>query len=519
MTRRCLTFITVVFLLGQISSRASFSPLHGAAESPALVACEALKSLTLVNASVSIARVVDAGPFTPPTTSPESKPQAIAVPRAFCRVAATLTPSADSEIGLEVWMPVDGWNRKFQAVGNGGFSGAINYAAMGTALGRGYAATSTDTGHAGGGARWALGHPEKVIDFGWRAVHEMTVLSKRIVSGFYGTAPRFSYWTGCSAGGRQGMQEAQRFPDDFDGIVAGAPGLDWTARAAQATRVAKVLEADATARLGASQRQLLHRAVIDACDALDGVTDGLLENPLGCTFDPANLQCKGADTSACLTKPQVDTARLMYSSPVNPASKRAISGLAAGSELGWTDLGWTASARATGLDQFRYIVFGDPSWTVQRFDFEADVVRAESRDRNTINALDPNLRPFIRGGGRLIQYHGWSDPQISPLNSTQYYTRVIDALGGADQVRGAYRLFMAPGMGHCGGGEGPNTFDMLGALERWVEEGAAPDAVMASRVTNGAVIRTRPLCPYPQVAVYKGTGSTDEAASFACGTL
>jgi feruloyl esterase len=499
---------------GHSSSIAS----KGYPKSPAPAACESLKSLTLANASISIARTVGAGPFAPPSTSPESKPQTLTVSKAFCRIGASLTPSSDSEIGIEVWMPVEGWNGNFQAVGNGGFSGAINYAAMAAALARGYAAASTDTGHAGGGARWALGHPEKVIDFGWRSVHETAVVSKRIVSAFYTAGPRFSYWTGCSAGGRQGMQEAQRFPDDFDGIVAGAPGLDWTGRAGQATRVAKVLESDASARLGASQRQVLHRAVLDACDASDGAADGLLEHPPTCAFDPASLHCKGADTSACLTKPQVDTVRLMYSSPVNPASTRAIGGLVPGSELGWTDLGWTASARATGLDHFRYIVFGDPAWTVQRFDFEADIVRAESRDRNTINALDPDLRPFIRSGGKLIQYHGWSDPQISPLNSTQYYKRVIDTLGGAAQVHGAYRLFMAPGMGHCGGGEGPNTFDMLAALERWVEQGVAPDAVIASRATNGSVTRTRPLCPYPQVAAYKGAGNMNEAASFACRT-
>jgi feruloyl esterase len=518
MARRRMTSIAIVLALGQMSSRTSVSPVHGSSESAAPPVCEALTSLTLGNASVSIARIVDAGPFRAPSPSPDSKPQAITVPRAFCRVAATLTPSSDSEIGIEVWMPVDGWNGKFQAVGNGGFSGAINHAAMATALGRGYATASTDTGHAGGGARWALGHPEKVVDFGWRAVHDMTVASKRIVSAFYAAAPRFSYWTGCSAGGRQGMQEAQRFPEDFDGIVAGAPGLDWTSRAAQAIRVQKVLEPDPAARLGIGQRQLLHRAVLEECDAIDGAADGLLEDPLRCAFDPARLQCTSTVSTGCLTKPQVDTARMMYSSPVNPASKRAIGGLVAGSELGWTDLGWTASARATGLDQFRYIVFGDPGWTAQRFDFDADIVRAEARDRNTINALDPDLRPFIRSGGRLIQYHGWSDPQISPLNSVQYYTRVIEALGGADKVHGSYRLFMAPGMGHCGGGEGPNTFDMLAALERWVEEGVAPDAVLASRVTNGAVTRTRPLCPYPQVATYTRTGSIDDAASFACRT-
>jgi feruloyl esterase len=469
--------------------------------------CESLTALTIPNTTITSATVVESG---------ATVTNDVTAPRAFCRVAATLKPSADSDIKVEVWLPASGWNQKLVAVGNGAFSGTINYGAMRTSLGRGYATASTDTGHTGGGAQWALGHPEKLIDFGWRAVHEMTVAAKRIAAAHYETAPRQAYWNGCSAGGRQAMQAAQRFPDDFDGIIAGAPGLDWTGRAAQAVRIAKRLETSEAARLLAPQRQLLHRAVVNACDALDGVKDGVIENPARCTFDPGSLRCEGANRSECLSAEQVDTARQIYSSPVNPKSGRAITGLAHGSELGWTDLGWTASARATGLDQFRYIVFGDPAWTIQRFDFDADIARAEQVDGGMLNALNPDLRPFIASGGKLIQYHGWSDPQISPKNSTQYYSRVVEALGGSDTIPSSYRLFMAPGMGHCSGGNGPNTFDMLSALEEWVERGKAPDRITASHATNGTVDRTRPLCPYPQVAVYKGTGSTDEAANFSC---
>ena len=471
-----------------------------------------LSGLALPNTTITLAQVVEAGNYTPPGAAAEA---AVALP-AFCRVTATLKPTQDSDIKVEAWMPASAWNGKYQAVGNGAFNGAIAYPAMVRALQRGYATSSTDTGHTGGSASFALGHPEKVIDFGWRAVHEMTVTSKRIIASYYNAAPKHSYWNGCSAGGRQAMKEAQRFPDDFDGIIAGSPGLDWTGRAAQAVRVAKTLEKSESARLSPAETQTLHRAVIQACDGLDGVKDGLIEDPARCTFDPAVLQCKGSDGTGCLTTAQVETARLIYSAAVNPKSKRAITGLAPGSELGWTPMGWTASARATGLDQFRFIVFNDPAWDIQKFNFDSDIVRAEETDANTINALDPNLKPFIDGGGKLIQYHGWSDPQISPGNSTQYYTRVLEALGGADRIRNAYRLFMAPGMAHCGGGEGPNAFDMLTALEQWVEFGKAPDQVVASHSTNGVVDRTRPLCPFPQVAVYKGTGSPDEAASFAC---
>jgi tannase/feruloyl esterase len=458
--------------------------------------CTDLSKLALPDVKVTLAEAVPAGNY--------------------CRVAATLTPTSDSDIKIEVWLPATGWNGKFQAVGNGAFSGSIAQPAMRAALARGYATGSTDTGHTGGSASFALGHPEKVIDFGWRAVHEMTMTAKKIVAAYYGAPLKFSYWNGCSAGGRQAMKEAQRFPADFDGIIAGAPGLDWTGRAAQAVRVAKTLEKNESARLTQPQRQRLHAAVVDACDASDGVKDGLIENPARCKFDPGVLLCKGADGSACLTKEQIETVRSIYSSPVNPGSKREITGLAPGSELGWTDLGWTASARATGLDQFRFLVFKDPDWTVQNFVFESDIVRAEETDRDTINALDPNLKPFIDRGGKLIQYHGWSDPQISPGNSTQYYARVLEALGGATRVNGSYRLFMAPGMAHCGGGEGPNTFDMVTALEDWVERGKAPDRIIASHATSGTVDRTRPLCPYPQTAAYKGSGSTDEAANFVC---
>jgi feruloyl esterase len=482
-------------------------PVHAAAS------CESLATVALPAAKVTLAETVGAGAFKAPDGA--TPPAAKGLPQ-FCRVAATLTPSSDSDIKIEVWMPTANWNGKFQAVGNGAFNGTINYAAMSAALARGYAASSTDTGHVGPGASFAQGHPEKVIDFGWRAVHEMTVAAKKIIAGYYDNGPKWSYWNGCSAGGRQAMKAAQRFPADFNGIIAGAPGLDWTGRAAQAVRHAKRLEANEAARITEKERRLLHDAVLNACDTLDGVKDGLIENPKACKFDPAVLECKGAGGSSCLTAPQVETARLMYSAAVNPKTKREITGLEPGSELGWTDLGWTTSARATGLDQFRFLVFRDPSWTIQQFNFDTDIVRAEEIDADTINALDPNLKPFLSRGGKLIQYHGWSDPQISPASSAQYYSRAIQAAGGRAAVDGSYRLFMAPGMGHCGGGEGPNTFDMVAALEQWVEQGKAPDQIAASHATNGVVDRTRPLCPYPQVATYKGTGSIDEATNFTC---
>jgi Tannase and feruloyl esterase len=256
-------------------------------------------------------------------------------------------------------------------------------------------------------------------------------------------------------------------------------------------------------------------AVLAACDDIDGVKDGVIEDPARCTFDPKVLECKGADHSACLTGPQADAVRTIYSAANNSETKRPITGLAPGSELGWAT--WAGQQPlAISFDHFKYVVFKDAGWDFRTFDAARDIAAAEHADGNTINALDPNLRPFFDRGGKLIQYHGWSDPQISPGNSLQYYQRVVDAMGGHEKIQGSYRLFMVPGMAHCGGGEGPNSFDMVSALEQWVEKGQAPDRIVASRRRDGAVDRTRPLCPYPQVATFNGTGSTDDAASFVC---
>jgi feruloyl esterase len=480
--------------------------------------CESLRALTLPDTTISIAQPVAAGSFAPPaaaggrSTAPDEPFRNLP---AFCRVAATLSPTTDSDIKIEVWLPTSGWNGKFQAVGNGGWGGAISYPAMSEALRRGYATSSTDTGHAGGGGSFALGHPEKLIDYAYRSEHEMALKAKTIIAAFYGASPARSYWNGCSAGGKQGLKEAQRYPEDFDGIVAGAPASDWTGRASASLRVARAVHQDEASYIPPAKFALVHHAVLEACDAIDGVKDGVLEDPARCVFDPKVLECKGADTSACLTAPQVDAARTIYSAAINPATRREIGGLAPGSELGWATWGGPQPL-AIAFDHFKYVVFKDANWDYRTFNPDRDIASAEQIDGNTINALDPNLQPFFDRGGKLLQYHGWSDPQISPANSVQYYKRVAEKLGGPDRIQRSYRLFMVPGMAHCGGGEGPNRFDMIGALEHWVEQGQAPDRIVASRLREGTIERTRPLCPYPQVATFKGTGSPDDAASFVC---
>jgi feruloyl esterase len=475
--------------------------------------CEELSSLTWPDATMTLARTVGAGAFVAPGQSGPSA-AARALP-AFCRVAATLTPSSDSDIKVEAWLPSADWNGKFQAVGNGGWAGSIAYAGMMDALTKGYATASTDTGHTGGSASFALGHPEKLIDYAYRSEHEMTVKAKALVAAFYGGAPRLSYWTGCSAGGKQGLMEAQRYPGDFDGIVAGSPAADWTGRAISAIRVAAAIHADEASYIPPAKYAAIHAAVLDACDAIDGVKDDVLENPSACAFDPAVLACKAADEASCLTAPQVIAARAIYASATSPVAKREIPGLVPGSELGWATWGGPQPL-GIAYDHFKYVVFKDPAWDFHRFHADTDIARADAADAGLLNALNPDLKPFFDRGGKLIQYHGWSDPQISPLASVDYFRSVEARLGGPANLDASYRLFMVPGMAHCGGGDGPNAFDTSSALEHWVEQRQAPERILASRVRAGQVERTRPLCPYPQVATYDGKGSTDDAGSFSC---
>jgi feruloyl esterase len=477
--------------------------------------CAALTAtVRLPNATVTTASLVAAGSFSPGGSVSSVNARRFAALPAFCRVLAKLTPTADSDINVEVWLPVENWNNKYQAVGNGGWAGSINHAAMADALARGYAASSTDTGHAGATAEFAPGHPEKLIDYAYRSEHEMAVASKHVISTFFGAGPSRSYWTGCSNGGKQGLTEAQRYPDDFDGIVAGAPAANWTGRAVQSLMIAQANLATKGGRLPAEKLPVIHDAVLAACDALDGVSDGVLEDPHRCRFDPAALACTGADGPRCLTSGQIDTVRRIYAPVVDPRTGEAVfPGHEPGSELGWTVM---AGPRpfGTGLDHARYVVFDDANWDFRTFDLGRDMPRV-NRDRDLLNATNPDLSRFFKRGGKLIQYHGWSDPQISPASSIEYYRSVLPAVG-PNAVKASYRLFMVPGMAHCGGGDGTDTFDMLPALEEWVEHGKSPERIEASRVEDGRTMRTRPLCPYPSTAVYSGRGSTDDSQNFAC---
>jgi feruloyl esterase len=431
----------------------------------------------------------------------------------FCRVAATLTPTSDSDIKIEVWLPASRWNGKYQAVGNGGWAGVISYSAMAEALQGGYATASTDTGHEGGRGTFALGHPEKLVDFAWRSEHEMTAKAKQVIEAFYGAGPKLSYWNGCSTGGRQGLKAAQMFPEDYNGIIAGAPAN----RTAISLWIADAVLKDPARYIPPAKYPVIHEAALAACDAGDGVKDGLIDDPRQCRFDPAVLQCKQGDGPSCLTAPQVAATKQIYSNAVNPRTKKELfASFVPGSELGWGIQAAGPEPSAAIYDQYRYVVFKDANWDWKTFDFDKDVVKGDLPENLIMNATDPNMQKFFSRGGKLILYHGWSDSQVPPVNTIKYYDQVVAHLGGAAKATEHVRLFMAPGMGHCAGGEGPNTFDKVKALEDWVERGKAPARFEASHSASGRVDRTRPLCPYPQVARYSGAGSIDDAANFVC---
>ena len=432
---------------------------------------------------------------------------------AHCRIAAVLAPSPDSHIEMELWLPAENWNGKFQAVGNGGWAGTISLSAMATALQEGYATASNDTGHKGGSAQFAVGHPEKVIDFGYRAMHEMTVKSKAMIAVFYDRAPRLSYYSGCSTGGRQGMMEAQRYPDDFDAIVAGAPVYNQVHLNVSQVSLQVDMLRDASRIVPQKKVDLLARAVVAACDAQDGVKDGIVSDPQMCRFDPATLLCKGADAADCLTAPEVQAAKGAYAAVKTKTGESVYPAHSPGFEAGWRIPAPGTPLNPLFADMPRYVGRQDGNWDVMSFDLETDLALA-LKNAGFIEANDPNLAKFKARGGKLIFYHGWADPGPAPANTINYVAEVARTLGGRQDSW--MRLFLLPGVGHCGGGPGPDQADFVGALERWRESGNAPDQIRASHVTNNRVDMTRPLCPYPQVAQYKGVGSTNDAANFVC---
>lgn len=518
-----------------------FSSLSWAAVAdPPAKACASLKQLSLPHAGITLASIVAAGTFVPPDLKKGDKvpPFYKSVP-AFCRVVATLKPSPDSDIKVEVWMPVKGWNGRFRAAGNGGYAGYINYWGLAGAVMQGYAGANTDTGHSTTDAEWALGHPEKVIDYGYRAVHEMSVDAKAVIKAFYGEDAKRSYFASCSNGGRQALMEAQRFPDDYDGILAGAPANNWVPMLSAGLRILQTLDGEGYIPL--AKIPAINQAVLNACDSLDGLKDGILNDPRQCHFDPSKLQCKDKDkeSDACLTAPQVNSLRTIYSGARDSYSKNIYPGLPPGAEEG--DEGWsrwiTGSEEGKSLvsffvtGYFTNMVYAQKDWDFKKANIGTAMRLAQNKTAEAMNATDPHLKGFLAHKGKLILYHGWNDPAISALNSVDYFNRV-QAENGAN-VDDAVRLYMVPGMQHCGGGPGATSFgqgdldprgdashDVFTALVEWVENGKAPGEIIATKYRDGDPAgtpqMTRPICPYPQAAKYAGKGDPNAAESFAC---
>jgi hypothetical protein len=510
--------------------------------------CEKLAKLRLPKVQITSARMVAAGAFTPPENlSPwlRGEPGFYTKLPPFCRVMAVARPSPDSDIKIEVWLPPSGWTGRFQGQGNGGFAGEIDYHLMGQAIDEGYATAGTDTGHAASGtdAKWAQGHREKIVDFGYRAIHEMTQVGQAMTAAFYGERPQHSYFASSSNGGRQALMEAQRFPADYDGIMAGAPANFWTHLLASALFGEQATTLDPASYIPASKLPAIAAAVNTACDAPDGVVDGILNDPRECHFEPSSLVCQSNESDKCLTAAQATALKKLYAGAHDSHGKEIYPGLLPGAELG--DGGWkpwvTGEEQgkslmfAFGTGYFANMVYGTADWNYKTANFDQAVKAADSKTASILNATDPKLKRFQTRGGKLILYHGWNDPAISPLNSINYYQQVVGAMG-QPAVDSFVRLYMVPGMQHCFQGPGTDSFGEPGttvskdpqhnmqlALERWVEKGVAPGVIVATRHLDDdaskGVQMTRPLCPYPQESKYRGSGDTSQAGSFECVTV
>lgn len=490
--------------------------------------CAQLASLQRPNTTITAAQTIPAGTYQALTGLPQ-----------FCRVAGFATPTSDSHIGFEVWIPESGWNLKYAQIGCGGYCGSISYSSMAEPLRRGYAVAATDDGHqvTGFDTSWAVGHPEKVIDFGYRSLKETTDVAKDIIMAFESSGARRSYFLGCSDGGREALMEAQRYPRDFDGIEAGSPANYWTHLMTGAVWDQNALAGISSGDLSPSDLGVISNAMLAQCAGHDGglSTDQFLNNPLACRFNPAKLP---------LPSDKIKAVEKIFSGPPGIFPGFRVGGDEASNLLNWP--AWltgisgggasTGAAEQFGDSFFPSFVFPNSGWTPTTYSPAENAHQADVRVGSILNSVDPNLRPFKSHGGKLIQYVGWGDTAISPVNDIDYHRAVTHEMGGDEDTADFYRLFMVPGMAHCTGGPGANAFgqvggpngpnpsdasdDILTALDRWVEQRNAPDKIVATSYVNGdptqGVAFQRPLCPFPQFAKYKGTGGTTSAASFAC---
>ena len=499
--------------------------------------CASLKSLRLEDTTIALAEPVTSGTL----TASEARPAMAGLP-AFCRVTGVIRPTTDSVIRFEVWLPAHDWNGRFVGAGNGGFAGSIWYDELANYLKRNYAVAGSDAGHQGEAtdASWAYRHPEKVKDFGWRAVHLTRLRAAEIIAAYYGKHDEKAYFDSCSDGGREALMEAQRFPDDYNGILAGAPANAWSTMLGAAVYVIQARQLDPGAYFSDLKLQSIQKASLEACDALDGVKDGILNDPSKCHFDPQVLLCRGEETLDCLTAPQIATLQSIYSGAKDRNGDTAFPGFTPGDEVGWRE--WLIGQDPTGPsgfryveNYFRYVVTGDPKWNALTADPAQSLRESREKASADLDSTDPDLARFAANGGKLILYHGWNDQAISPWNTIDYYKSVREKMGAA-KAESFLRLYMAPGVEHCAGGPGPSFFGQFGletakgsqyglfdSLVSWVEKGSPNEQIFATKYAPGAngapkVVMTRPLCAFPKVVKYSGSGDTNDAASFTCTT-
>jgi hypothetical protein len=508
-------------------------------------ACSKLKDLRLDHTEIASAEYSAAGHQVSLMTTPIGIPW-FNVP-ASCRVKLIIKPTADSHIESEVWMPATAWNGRLWSAGNGGLAGSVDELSMSVALMRGYATSSTDTGHHAGDqdGSWGLGHPEKLIDFGHRAIHETAVQAKALISALYGKPPAFSYFAAGSNGGREALAEAQRYPEDYDGIESDAPAFDGSNNVIVGSWTMQQLSKTTGSWLPRAKLPAIAAAAMAQCDAIDGLKDGLIDDPRRCHPQPEALLCKGEETDSCLTPPQIAAVKALYGGPGGQDPDHyGFYGYEPGSELGWGDWSLGSGPGKSVLynfsDQFhRYLVYDDATWTLDRFDIAKDAIETDRKMGAFYDARDPDLSRFAARGGKLILIHGWGDMALQPRLTIDYYERVRTQMG-AEAAANVVVLYMVPGMAHGFGGSGPNAFGQVMAppadaspstnigstLIAWVEKQQRPGPVIAAKYDNDikALIvpqemtasRTRPLCLYPQVARWNGKGSVDEAKNFAC---
>lgn len=487
------------------------TPKPAVPNAKAVRSCESLAMVALPNTTIESAAVDPAKP-------------------GICRVTAITThPPTGDKVKIWIGIPTENWNGRFLGTGGGGFVGG-NAAGVNQPVALGYASGATDTGHEGGSGSFALdanGHLnwQAIRDNAHAGIHEMTVTGKALTQAMYGAAPRYSYFNGCSTGGRQGLMEAQRYPQDYDGIVAGAPAINWTKLLMQSLW-GTLQETVAGDPVPACKLAAATAAAIAACDAIDGVKDGVIEDPARCTYDPQPLLGTSAGECGVFTQADVDILKKIWDGPRREDGTFLWYGQSRGA-----DLNALVASRGTpiksqafpfSVDWLRYFLTENPQydWAIitpaayQRF-----WDQSQEEYGIVIGTDNPDLAAFRDRGGKAIIWHGWADQLITAQGTIDYYKRVEQQMGGAKKTAEFARLFLAPGVGHCGGGAGPTPYGQLDMLLSWVEEGKAPSTLTAARRDQaGAITRSRPLCQYPLVAKYKGSGSTDDAANFSCST-